>query len=100
MPADDRTLPVVYIVFGLPGSGKSYFASRWAEMLNASYVNSDQARKEMYEHPTYSIAEKQSVYQHLLHHMKKAINDGRTVVMDATFSNDDIRSINHFSDTS
>jgi predicted kinase len=91
MPSDYRAMPVVYIVFGLPGSGKSYFASRWAEMINASYVNSDQARKEMYEHPTYSIAEKESVYQHLLDTMKKAINDGRTIVLDATFSNNHIR---------
>lgn len=91
MPADDRTLPVVYIVFGLPGSGKSYFASRWAERISASYLNSNQARKELYEHPTYSVAEKKSVYQYLMSEMKKAIGESSNIVLDATFSNNKIR---------
>ena len=61
-------------------------------MISASYVNSDQARKEMYEHPTYSVAEKKSVYQYLMMEMKKAISDGVSIVLDATFSNNEIRS--------
>jgi predicted kinase len=83
--------PAVYIVFGLPGSGKSYFASRWAAMINARYVNSDKVRKEMYDQPVYSPAEKASVYQQMLVEMRRAIFDGCSVVLDATFSDNSIR---------
>jgi predicted kinase len=42
------------IVFGLPGSGKSYFATRLAELLNASYISSDQLRMQLYAKRTYT----------------------------------------------
>jgi predicted kinase len=86
-------LPVVYIIFGLPGSGKSYFASRWAEYIHAPYVNSDKVRKEMYRLPVYSAAEKKSVYQQLLIEMNKAIAGGGNIVLDATFSDNSMREI-------
>jgi len=35
---------MIIIVFGLPGSGKSYFASKLAERINARYINSDVIR--------------------------------------------------------
>ena len=89
--SDFNRKPVVYIVFGLPGSGKSYFASRWAAIINARYVNSDKVRKEMYNQPVYSPSEKASVYQQLLVDMRRAIADESNIVLDATFSDDSIR---------
>lgn len=89
--SDANRKPAVYIVFGLPGSGKSYFASRWAAMINARYVNSDKVRKEMYDQPVYSPAEKAAVYQQLFIEMRRAIADGSSIVLDATFSSDSIR---------
>ena len=38
---------MVVIVFGLPGSGKSYFASRLAGIISADYINSDRVRREI-----------------------------------------------------
>ena len=89
--SDANRKPAVYIVFGLPGSGKSYFASRWAAAINARYVNSDQVRKEMYDEPVYSSDEKASVYQQLLIEMRRAISEGSSMVLDATFSDESIR---------
>lgn len=76
---------MIVIVFGLPGSGKSFFASHLAERLGARYVNSDQARLKMYEHRSYSPAEIFSVYDHMVGDLRQALNDTADLVIDATF---------------
>lgn len=76
---------MVVIVFGLPGSGKSYFASRLANRIDAEYINSDRLRKEMFKMRTYSKQEKESVYQTMLRKMKEDVAQNKNVVLDATF---------------
>jgi len=78
---------MVVIVFGLPGSGKSYFAERLAKKLNADYVNSDRLRKEMIAVRTYSEQEKAVVYNVMLEKMKETIKQKKSIVLDATFHN-------------
>ena len=82
---------MVVIVFGLPGSGKSYFASRLASMIGAEDSNSDRLRKEMFKVRTYSDKEKEAVYNEMLAKMKEAVNQNRKVVLDATFHTDHSR---------
>lgn len=82
---------MVIIVFGLPGSGKSYFASRLALKLDAIYVNSDELRLKLLSKRTYSDAEKTLVYEHILAAMKDALQDKKTIVLDATFYKKTIR---------
>jgi predicted kinase len=82
---------MIVIVFGLPGSGKSYFASRLAKLINAGYVNSDRLRKEMFKTRTYSEQEKAAVYHAMLEKMKEAIHQNRNLVVDATFHKSETR---------
>lgn len=82
---------MVVIVFGLPGSGKSYFASRLAKRIDADYVNSDRLRKEMFKMRTYSRQEKESVYQTMLQKMKEDVVQNKNVVLDATFHKKETR---------
>lgn len=82
---------MIVIVFGLPGSGKSYFASRLAKMINAGYVNSDKVRKELFEERVYSAQEKKRVYDKMLEEMKQAIQQKESLVLDATFHKKDMR---------
>ena len=82
---------MVVIVFGLPGSGKSYFAERLAKMMRAEYVNSDRLRREMFRNRTYSKEEKAAVYHAMLKKMKEAVNMNRHIVLDATFHTDETR---------
>jgi predicted kinase len=79
------------IVFGLPGCGKSYFASRLAERLHAGYLNSDIIRNRLLKEKTYSEAEKAGVYSVMLAEMESALRAGRSVVADATFYLDALR---------
>lgn|SRR5690606_24317100 len=84
---------MVVIVFGLPGSGKSFFASRLAERIDAQYVNSDRVRKELFEKREYSQAEKKAVYDKMLSLMKAALNKYRHVILDATFHKKETRDL-------
>lgn len=84
---------MIVIVFGLPGSGKSYFASRLAKIINAGYINSDRLRKEMFKDRTYSEQEKAAVYRTMLEKMKEAMNRNRDLVLDATFHKNETRKL-------
>jgi predicted kinase len=86
-----RNASKIVIVFGLPGSGKSYFASQLANSINARYVNSDQLRKKMFESRTYSEEEKLSVYEEMLSIVKGLLAEYKNVVLDATFYKDEVR---------
>jgi predicted kinase len=83
---------MVVIVFGLPGSGKSYFATALAKQLHAEYVNSDRLRKEMFPVRKYSDEEKMAVYEKMRQLMNDAINGGKDIVLDATFHKEAVRS--------
>lgn len=82
---------MIVIVFGLPGSGKSYLASRLAERLNADYVNSDIVRKKMTKHPTYSEEEKEQVYRKMLDEVYEHAHSRKALVIDGTFYKNQIR---------
>lgn len=84
---------MVIMVMGLPGSGKSFFAGRLAQKINAEYWNSDQIRKEMFPERTYSDSEKKQVYKALFKKMQEAIQKEKDVVLDATFYKDKIREL-------
>ncbi len=76
---------MVILVMGLPGSGKSYFASRLADAINADYFNSDRIRKEMILNRQYSEQEKELVYNEMLLRMGQSLKQNKDVVLDATF---------------
>ena len=82
---------MVLIVFGLPGSGKSYFACRLAEQIHAEYSNSDQLRMQMIAERSYSDTEKLQVYDAMLSAMTNAIKQQKDIVLDATFYKHSIR---------
>lgn len=84
---------MVVIVFGLPGSGKSYFARRLAELINADYINSDVVRQELLNKKTYSEQEKLFVYNEMVNRMKARMKQNRNVIIDATFYKHDIRKL-------
>src|SRR5688572_2457772 len=82
---------MIIVVFGLPGSGKSYFAERLAKKIEADYVNSDRLRREMFPARTYSEQEKAAVYNAMLAKMRRAVKQKKDVVLDATFHNNETR---------
>ena len=82
---------MIIIVFGLPGSGKSFFASRLAKMIDAEYINSDKIRKNLFTKRSYSRHEKLSVYNVMLDKLIEIVKKKKNVVLDATFYKNAIR---------
>jgi predicted kinase len=82
---------MIIIVFGLPGSGKSYFAEKLALEIGAEHINSDRLRKDMFEKRTYTESEKQAVYEEMLQRMELALKENRDLVLDATFYKESLR---------
>jgi predicted kinase len=76
---------MIIFVFGLPGSGKSFFAKHLAEKVDAEYISSDRIRKELFNVRTYSENEKQKVYDEMLSRTMQLLRENKKVVLDATF---------------
>jgi predicted kinase len=82
---------MIIIVFGLPGSGKSFFASRLALKLGGPYISTDEIRMKLFSRRTYSDEEKLAVYDAMLEVMTKAIPDHKPIVLDGTFFKESLR---------
>lgn len=82
---------IAILVCGLPGSGKTYFAKRFAPAIDAAYFSSDIMRKTISPDHTYTPREKANVYTALLERMGHALRAAQTVVIDATFYKEGLR---------
>jgi predicted kinase len=76
---------MLIMVAGLPGSGKSFFAKRFAEELGAEYISSDALRNEMGLRGKYLPENKTHVYMEMTKRAKELIEKNKSVVLDATF---------------
>lgn len=76
---------MIVVVTGLPGSGKSFFASRLATAIHADYISSDKLRKKIIKRRTYSIKEKDLVYDEMMKEMRNGVKQNKNLVLDATF---------------
>jgi predicted kinase len=76
--------PVLIMISGLPGTGKSYLAHKIVERLPAVIVESDHVRKTLFPKPTYAGSE--SVWVHRVAHatIERLLRSGRRVIYDAT----------------
>ena len=86
-----RPTPAVVLVMGLPGTGKSTFAIALAQQWRALHINSDRVRAEMNKRGQYAPQDKAAVYQAMLNRMEQACRMGKRVVLDATFSQTQLR---------
>jgi predicted kinase len=90
--ADGSPLPpVLAVVCGLPGVGKSTVSRAIAARLPATVLRTDVIRKELYADPSYTTAETVDVYDELLTLGFDHLNVGESVVLDATFKTSERR---------
>lgn len=82
---------MVVIVCGLPGSGKSHFASHLASFLHAEYINSDKLRKELGSSGRYTLEDKLFIYNEMLKVTSEFLKEKKTTVVDGTFYLDSMR---------
>lgn len=86
LPPDMETTayPVLIMMSGLPGSGKSYLSHRLAQQLPAVVIESDRVRKALFPQATYSAQESAIVHRTCQGVMRRLLNKGVRVIFDAT----------------
>lgn len=77
--------PVIIIVSGLPGCGKTYFATRLAEAVRAQYVGSDLVRNDLEDRGVYVFDDTLVVYEEMARRVSNWARTGHSSVVDATF---------------
>jgi len=82
---------MVIIVFGLPGSGKTYLAGKLAKKIGAHHISSDVVRKKLVTYPTYSTNEKLLIYKEMFDMMCNYVSLNEHVILDGTFYTASIR---------
>jgi len=99
MPANEQKNipPVLYVFFGMIAAGKSTLAQAWADYKQLPYYNSDMVRKELANIiPTenqretidtgiYTKEFSRKTYQALLEEAKALLQQGDSVVLDASY---------------
>jgi predicted kinase len=49
------TKPFLILLYGFPGSGKTYFARQLTEHVQAAHVHGDRIRGELFDKPRYNF---------------------------------------------
>ena len=83
---------MIIIVFGLPGTGKSYFAKHLEKDTGMVYINTDIVRERMGKQGKYDPETKQLVYDEMLREMEENALAGDDVLLDGTFYKETLRS--------
>lgn len=84
---------MIILVAGLPGSGKSYFAFKLSQKINAHYLSSDQFRKIHTSVVQYTEEDKLSIYRKLVEETEKFLIKRDKVIIDATFFKERVRNM-------
>ena len=74
--------PVLILLYGFPGSGKTYFARQLAENMQVAHVHGDRIRYELFEEPTYDRQENGIVTQLMQYMAEEFLSAGINVIYD------------------
>jgi predicted kinase len=74
--------PLLIMLYGFPGAGKSYFARQLCEQLQAAHVQGDRIRNELFEKPRYDKDENAVVTQLMDYMTHEFLSAGLSVIYD------------------
>lgn len=76
------TKPLLIMLYGYPGAGKTFFARQLCEQLQAAHVQGDRIRSELFDEPRYD-KEENAVVTHLMDYMvEEFLSAGLSTVYD------------------
>ena len=74
--------PILIMMHGFPGSGKTHFGRQLSDSIRAAHINSDRIRGELFDKPRYDGEENQ-VVEHLMMYMaEEFLSLGVSVIYD------------------
>ena len=76
------TKPLLILLYGFPGSGKTYFSRQLTDHLQAAHVHSDRIRGELFEKPRYDKEENEIITQLMDYMTGEFLNAGMSVIYD------------------
>lgn len=79
--------PSLYILVGIPCSGKSYYAEKIFEPKNIKIVSTDEIRIEIFGTRKFDINRNNEIFEIAFSRIKEELISGRDVVFDATNTN-------------
>jgi predicted kinase len=74
--------PFLLMLYGFPGSGKTYFARQLAENIQAAHLQADRIRSELFEEPRHDKRENEIVTQLMNYMAEEFLAAGVSVVYD------------------
>ncbi len=77
--------PGLFIVFGLPGTGKTTFARALSTRLGLPHFNTDIIRTELGKKQQYDVRVKSFIYEQMLKRTRDELQKGKGVILDGTF---------------
>ena len=75
--------PFLMMLYGYPGAGKSYFARQFCDNVQATHLQADRIRSELFKNPQYDKQENDIVSQLMDYMASEFLNAGLSVVYDA-----------------
>lgn len=76
------TRPVLVMLYGYPGSGKSYFARQVSKTIGAAHLQADKLRGELFETPQYDKQEDQLIEHLMMYMAEEFLAAGMSVIFD------------------
>lgn len=78
----ELTKPTLIMLYGFPGSGKTYLANSLRDSIQAAHVNADRIRYQLFEQPRYDRAENEIVDQLMEYMTGEFLDAGVSVLFD------------------
>jgi predicted kinase len=78
--------PFLLLMYGYPGSGKTYFARQFTDNIQAAHLQSDRIRGELFETPRFDKQENSIVNQLMTYMCEEFLSAGLSVVYDVNAS--------------
>jgi len=78
-------MAMIILVFGLPGSGKSYFSRHLQKEIDAGLLNTDIIRQKLNLKGTYDQSAKKRVYDKMMEKTIEHLEEGSDIIVDGTF---------------
>ncbi|MEI7683079.1 MAG: AAA family ATPase [Candidatus Saccharibacteria bacterium] len=78
--------PVVILLYGFPGAGKTHFAVELSKAMNAAHIQGDRIRTELFETPLFNKQEDEIVSSIMEYMAEEFLNAGLSVIFDTNAS--------------